>query len=89
MECQRELAAYSLPAHTLSWLLTRLTGPPSQYSCGVTQELHSHTFLLGFFSFSTLCGQGVYVYIPQVDPIPNEDSWLISTRKMPGETGVV
>lgn len=40
------------------------------------RELHSHTFLLGFFSFFTLCGQGVYVYIPQVDQVPNEDSQL-------------
>lgn len=78
MECPRELAAYSLPAHKLSWA----PYPVGWSTITVLLQCQSGTAFPHlssplFFSFSTLCGQGVYVYIPQVDPVPNEDSQLI------------
>lgn len=78
MECQRTLAADSLPVHQLKLApYSRRLVLHHPFGYGVMRELRSHSYL-GFFSFSTLCGQGVCVcvYIPQVDPVPNEDSQL-------------
>lgn len=61
MECRRALAADRLPAHKLklvSYSRCRVLHHPFGY--GVMRELRSHSYL-GFFSFSTLCGQGVCV----------------------------